>query len=876
MPPVTTARGGPLIKPWRRRSSEGSTVLPIPSAPSTPASPNPANGGTILRSLLSWSAPGATTVDLYFGTSATPPLLAAYYVGSSYVPTLTPGTTYFWQIVARNAGGTTGGPIWSFSVPSASAMLFLLDGALSTARIRFPGGLSIRDVLGAQPNTGNVLFDTSPPTAGQAITIGLGSLDPDRLLFGGEIQFLDESYELRKDLEVWPCNLVDHTFAINKRRPFGTWVNTSVTTIAQYCVAVFAPGFTANHVQAGLPAISINFDGTDDFMSCMSRLASSINGRTKVDYLRDLHLFITEAVDAPDPIDNDHPVLNDPPMRFSTDLSQCRTRVYGKGHGEALLSDVLASEWILPVADSVMFNDQGGQVVLGTTADGAQTQILSYAGIHRGSGGGLVGPGAQPSSAPFVTLANGTGIETGLHDYAITFVTASGESLPSPRKTIDVGHEAPDLVGPHGIGTLENDDGSRVPSPLSNPISGHTYRMVYTWTRLSDGVETLPSPASNGVVSNGHALMIAEGGLEHGFSGPSGFSAPNFYFSDNGGPFQKFSGFSAVGSYAVFTWSSLGASPPAVNQTKLTGIPIGGVSVTARKVYRTAIGSSQLKLLATIADNTTTTFGPDSTADASLGANVPTIDTSGLSQPGGQVLAGESTLIVAGTAPFSPGGGWAIIGNGQQVIRYTGITGTALTGIPTSGPGSIVASVSFNSTVTAAPALVGMNAYNGIPVALAKGASVNIWVQRDDLAAQAALGALERDPNGNATDGIREYTITDERSTEARMVELCDADLARFARPIVGVKYHCRDPKTRAGKTVAINLAASDGFFDPAFFDPDFFDTGGPWGLTGEFLIQDVTITFDEAPSLLPRYAATASSAKFSFEDLLQRVLVTT
>lgn len=60
-------------------------------------------------------------------------------------------------------------------------------------------------------------------------------------------------------------------------------------------------------------------------------------------------------------------------------------------------------------------------------------------------------------------------------------------------------------------------------------------------------------------------------------------------------------------------------------QISLTAIPIGPAGVTSRKLYRTAVGGADgtQKLLATIPDNTTTTF-VDNIADASLGAVVPT------------------------------------------------------------------------------------------------------------------------------------------------------------------------------------------------------------------------------------------------------------
>lgn len=64
-------------------------------------------------------------------------------------------------------------------------------------------------------------------------------------------------------------------------------------------------------------------------------------------------------------------------------------------------------------------------------------------------------------------------------------------------------------------------------------------------------------------------------------------------------------------------------------KVNLAAIPTGPGGVSARKIYRTSVGgaSNSEKLVATIADNTTTTY-VDTTADASLGAAVPTTNTS--------------------------------------------------------------------------------------------------------------------------------------------------------------------------------------------------------------------------------------------------------
>lgn len=61
-------------------------------------------------------------------------------------------------------------------------------------------------------------------------------------------------------------------------------------------------------------------------------------------------------------------------------------------------------------------------------------------------------------------------------------------------------------------------------------------------------------------------------------------------------------------------------------KVSLTSIPLGGSAVTSRKLYRTIAGGSTYLLLATVSDNTTTTY-TDNTADSSLGAQVPSTNT---------------------------------------------------------------------------------------------------------------------------------------------------------------------------------------------------------------------------------------------------------
>jgi hypothetical protein len=364
---------------------------------------------------------------------------------------------------------------------------------------------------------------------------------------------------------------------------------------------------------------------------------------------------------------------------------------------------------------------------------------------------------------------------------------------------------------------------------------------------------TIPTADSTG----GSTTLIQTVPLTGIAVGPAGVTARRLYRTPVGG--AQLYLVATIADNVTTTYAdttadaSLGAPLPALNttvaaQVALAAIAIGGTGVTGRRVYRTAAGAAQLKLVATLADNTTATY-VDTTADAALGANLPTSDTSGLVQPNGQVSPGSPILIVASPAAFAATGGWAIIGNGQQVIRYSSRTANALTGIPVSGPGAIVAAIGYNSTVTAAPALTGVT---GIGLGIIKGSPVNIWVQRDDVAAQIELATRESTPT-RPSDGIREYLIVDERRGEASLQALCDADLLQFSRGIRTVPYAARDVKIKVGKPTQINLAS-----------PPIAET---------LTIQEVTIDqIDEFEGLLPRFTVTASNFRHSLEDLLRRV----
>jgi hypothetical protein len=94
-------------------------------APSGPAALAPANAstGVGLAPALSWSAvTGASSYDVYFGSSPSPPLVTGT-VATRYSPgTLTPSTTYYWLVIAKNYSGSASAGSWSFTTQAAPTL----------------------------------------------------------------------------------------------------------------------------------------------------------------------------------------------------------------------------------------------------------------------------------------------------------------------------------------------------------------------------------------------------------------------------------------------------------------------------------------------------------------------------------------------------------------------------------------------------------------------------------------------------------------------------------------------------------------------------------------------------------------------------------
>ena len=356
----------------------------------------------------------------------------------------------------------------------------------------------------------------------------------------------------------------------------------------------------------------------------------------------------------------------------------------------------------------------------------------------------------------------------------------------------------------------------------------------YTDNKADVELVAVTAPATSTAGGESHSLTSIP-------TGPTGTLARNVYRTIAGGSSFKFVGQLTDNVATTLTDNladaELGGYVPVVNTAgantiTVSSIPTGGAGVTQRILYRTDPGGSIFRYLTTIDDNVTTSFVDNLT---SLGRLPQVTSTIG-------ALAGDTTLVLNGVTGL-PTAGWFYADS--QLIRYTGISATTLTGIPASGLGAILGAIKGGLTVVSAPFLSGVS---GIGWAIERGASVRLYVQRDDAAAQATLAARE------GGSGIHKGVIDDDSIiTVAGLTAAADAELAGYSSAQRSITFRSRDPKLRSGKTLVLNL-------------------GAPTDQAGSFLIQRVVSSeFDIAADLNPMRDVMAAPVRLSFQDVLRR-----
>jgi hypothetical protein len=215
----------------------------------------------------------------------------------------------------------------------------LLVTGLASIR-RQDNAIAISDALNS-PNTASLTVGdhdgtmTAEPDLGANVVISTFA----RRVFTGTVVSTEQTVDAERIAQLkWHVDLVDPTWQFNRLIPFDTFEAVSASTVIADLVAAFAPDFsTGTHVQSGLPAITVEFDGSQNFSGCMDTICDLIGGGAswRVDYDYIVHCGYDpgwEWDEVPDELTNaTASLMTDPPLRYGRDLTQVRTRVFVRG-----------------------------------------------------------------------------------------------------------------------------------------------------------------------------------------------------------------------------------------------------------------------------------------------------------------------------------------------------------------------------------------------------------------------------------------------------------------------------------------------------------------------------------------------------------------
>jgi hypothetical protein len=301
------------------------------SPPGAASSPTPANGATgiSITPTLSWTAgSGATSGDVYFGTSSTPPSIGNQ-TGTTYAPgTLAYSTTYYWRIDEKNSGGTTTGTVWSFTTipqppPGAASNPSPSNGAINVNLTQdlswSPGtGATSHDVYYGTVNPPPLMSSGQTATSyatgtrtslttyywrideenGEGTTTGTvwsfttGDLDaptPNPMTWSIAPNATDISSIIMTATTASDVSGVQYYFA-NITDPnhdsnwvsSPVWIDTGLTNNTKYSYKVKARDMSASHNETGWSA---DANATTPRFTCTNSVSADLNGDCQVNFL---------------------------------------------------------------------------------------------------------------------------------------------------------------------------------------------------------------------------------------------------------------------------------------------------------------------------------------------------------------------------------------------------------------------------------------------------------------------------------------------------------------------------------------------------------------------------------------------------------------
>lgn len=671
--------------------------------------------------------------------------------------------------------------------------------------------------------------DEEDPQLGSNVQLDMN--DGFGVMAGGVVQSKVMNYDGRTDVTVFDTTVADYLWLLNKRRPF-MCMTAAADVIAQALRTTYAPAdFSGAGIVAGLPTISVEFDGSLDFSGCMSVIAGKIAGYFKVDKDKVLHLFQDDPTPGPTVIDDDNMLLiRDQPLSVKTDISQLRNRVFIRGAAAHLLNDTSPGVTELEVDGIDVFSPTGGEAIIGCDR-------FTYTGVNKSyiypppppqlpAMVQAFDPTASPGYTPDQPSARVDDTQEGPIQtrvrYSVSFVINGVETDRGNPTVIDVQQVSP------GVAMAGGFPGTRQVLPGLGFAVGdaslfgwvtHTGKVIVHSAfsiGYADVNNMVPSKhvygpyPTQGVLTTHpdprvksfrlwrmmtwldafwhEVLTVNEGTIPVDVYDPASlggrpdFKDDLFFFS---GQMQNDSG----------------------SRVWITNVPQGPAGITSeRRVYREEIFNgytawTQPRVVLTIPGNGA--FGAAEIED--------TTPTSTHAWEAGVIFVGPDGPVVVPQEPQPPS--VAAPPEVKPKIRLT------LTGV------------------------------SGLDEAHFEGDEVAIFTQVDDLPSQLAMAVAE------GGDGLHEFMVIDTNlRTNEELLVRGQAELTLFKDPIVEARYSTFDP-TLPGATVEFNLT------NPPF--------------VASLKVTEVTIDkVHHTHGHVARYNVTASSVKFTLQDLLRRTIL--
>lgn len=781
--------------------------------------------------------------------------------------------------------------------------------------IRRNPGITISERSGSAPNEAHFVIGgrSQEPVPGEDVAIN-DAFDANRLLFAGTLLDYDATFEGANPKQlVWNAHAVDWSYLMNRRRPFGSYTNVSVSEVVKDLMAKYAPGFDrATYVQTNLALVTISLDGTRTLGEVFDDLAQAIGGgRWYVDYLRKLHFFhppiLTDIVvppDNPGGADFTAAVLTvgaaigiTTPFKIGYYAVRV-TFLYSNSVESRLgpMSNVAAfdgTKFMHIASIPIGLNPSGGITCIGrkiyylrgndaiaagwTINDNVTTSIDVYPNMQDTTT--VTDNGGDPPTVP----DNGSGGTTttapppGNGKYGLA--VSQGGPFSGSGHMLIIGGAIAD--GVHFTNCFF------IATGLTYAFYRWKFSVVY-----SNGSESQPSQPSAPALTHG-PVPIGTGGAPVSFTYSNGqsFITRGFDTWIPGAP-DDGTNFPAIGNATPVKYRFY-AGAWKIPAPGAGGGFIPGPSYIDDNAGYVLVGECPYFTSLTGSNNTPAAPGGGGPIDTTVTVpsdppgygDQPKINPENPTQtliwpnPDGPYLENFSSpedvtdlpacqALQIPAASQNPsqnidisqlrnlvkvfGGGSSSVLDaavGAFQIQMADVSVYSLNG------GTLMAgngvSISFFST-SSLPTGEFILLSQALSAPIPSGTPIQYYALAEDKASQLARGLVELDENGNPSDGIHEYVINDSSLTSAQQVYLrAHAEIAVYSSPIRTVRYSTRDKLSRVGANVHFNLT----------YPP----------IQGDFLIQSVEIDqiHDESDVLTPRYNVQASSLRYDLSNFL-------